>query len=104
MKTDTINPDLKNTALVGSFNQEELILFDFFKKAILEIFPLIQDIDEQGKPVGKLHFAGDNFENENTIELSENFAFNAVSGLSDYIDRKTHKKVYEVLRSYNLLP
>lgn len=91
MKTDNINPSLTDTnqALVGTLTGDELILFDFLKKSVLEIFPqnLLLDKDgtlilEGGKPVYL-----DTFPKE-TLELAESFAFKATTGISEYINSK----------------
>jgi len=86
MKTDNIEPDLTNNgrSLTSALNQDELILFDYLKKALLEIFPL-EDVDGNGKSV-KPHFS------DMSLELAECFAFNATKGISGYVKNIVDKK------------
>ena len=79
MKTDTIHPDLTKAgkSLIAVLNQEDLLLFDFLKNAMLEIFPL-RDTDDKGNSV-KPYF------DEMSLELAECFAFKATTGISEYI-------------------
>ena len=84
MKTDTINPDLTeaNQSLIATLNQDDIILFDFLRKSMLEIFPLTQEVDDNGNPKGNEHFS------QNALELAEYFAFVATNGISDYFSNK----------------
>jgi len=82
MKTDKIQPDLTPTghSLTSVLDGKQLILFDSFKKAMLEIFPLVE-VDSEGNPV-KPHF------DKMSLEFAENFAFQAVQATSDYVKKE----------------
>jgi hypothetical protein len=81
MKTDTLKPDLTNNgvSLTSALDSQQLILFDYLKNALLEIFPL-----------------QDGVFTEMSLELAENFAIRATDGISVYIENIIQSKLKEL--------